>query len=325
MYVSDRRRRPNPQQMTRAHHAVHDAWIRAARTQRWRVWRPVFIGAVAAAVLALTTAVFWPRSSPPASVSPIEVATLRTLVGSIVVTRSGQGEADREVREPGLALRSGDRLSTLHDSRAALTLDRGLAVRLDRDTAITLESGQITLTRGAVYVDAASRRLRPLAIATPLGVVRHVGTQFEVRLVGDALRVRVREGTVVVDRASASMPLTSHAGEALLIAPNRTVERQPISTSGAEWTWVTQLAEPFQLERSTLKAFLAWVSREEGWHWQFDNAATQRRAEPIVLRGSIDSLTPAEAVDAVLPACGLAARHDGDRLIVSTSPSGRHR
>jgi FecR protein len=325
--LSGRRRRPNAQQMTRARGAAHDAWMRAARTQRWRVWRPVFIGAVAAAAVALTTAVFWYRSSPPApvpltAVVHVEVATLRTLVGSIVVTRDGhgQGQVDREVREPGFVLRSGDRLSTSRDSRATLALDHGLAVRLDRDTAVTLESGRITLARGAVYVDAAPTfDLRPLAIATPLGIVRHVGTQFEVRLVGDGVRIRVREGSVVVDRESTPMPLTSHAGEALLIAPNRAVERQPISTSGAEWNWVTQLAEPFQLEGSTLRAFLDWVSREEGWHWQFDNAATQHRAESTVLRGSIDGLTPAEAVDAVLPACGLAARHEGDRLIVSTS------
>jgi hypothetical protein len=38
--------------------------------------------------------------------------------------------------------------------------------------------------------------------------------------------------------------------------------------------------------------------------------------EQIVLHGSIDGLTPEEALGAVLPTCGLTFRLEGERLIV---------
>lgn len=137
-------------------------------------------------------------------------------------------------------------------------------------------------------------------------------------LLGDALRVRVREGAVVVEHESARW--MSRGGEALLIAPGPRMERHTTATSGPDWNWVSELAEPFQLEGATLTAFLQWASREHGWQWQFDNAATERRAGSIVLRGSIDRLTPDEAIDAVLPTCGLVARRSRERLIVSAAP-----
>ena len=196
-------------------------------------------------LVGLVAFAIWNRPTPPSPAAPAEVATLHLVKGSIVINRDG---ADRQVREAGLRLQTGDRV-TSQDSRAALMFADGVAVRLDRETAVTLESGRVTLLRGAAYVDAGREpRGSGLAVETPLGVVRHVGTQFEVRLLGDTVRVRVREGAVVVERESGRW--TSRAGEALLIAPNKSAEQQTTTTSGPDWNWVSELAEPFQLEGS---------------------------------------------------------------------------
>jgi hypothetical protein len=189
-------------------------------------------------------------------------------------------------------------------------------VRLDRGTAIVLDrESQVTLERGAVYVDAGGEPNAPaLEIKTPFGSVRHVGTQFEVRLQESSLRVRVREGAIAVDRAGTRW--TSQAGEALMLARSGPPVREVIPTFGSDWTWMTELAEPFHLEGARVPALLDWVSREQGWRWQLEDPRTRDHIEQIVLHGSIDGLTPEEALSAVLPTCGLTFRREGERLIV---------
>ena len=77
------------------------------------------------------------------------------------------------------------------------------------------------------------------------------------------------------------------------------------------------MAAPFALEGATVPAFLNWVSREQGWRWEYASPAARRLAERAVLHGSIDGLTPEDALLAVLPASGLTASRQGDRLIVA--------
>ena len=109
----------------------------------------------------------------------------------------------------------------------------------------------------------------------------------------------------------------AQAGEALLFSAGRAPERRAIPTSGAEWSWLGQLAPPFTLEGSTVGAFLHWIERHHGLRWEFDDSALRERSERIVLHGSIDGLTAEEALEAVLPTCGLTFRRDGDQLIIT--------
>ena len=79
-------------------------------------------------------------------------------------------------------------------------------------------------------------------------------------------------------------------------------ERDQIATYGPEWSWVAELPRPFTLEGSTLRAFLDWVSREQGWRWQYQDQSMRARFDTIVQRGSIEGLTAKEALDIVLEA-----------------------
>jgi FecR protein len=231
----------------------------------------------------------------------------------------------RTVVESGVRVRQGDRIELAGDSRASIVLADGIAVRFDRETAVVVEAAdRLGLERGAVYVDTAGAA-SPLRIETPLGAVRHLGTRFEVRVVQRSLRVRVREGSIALDRRGTSV--TARAGEALFAIDSQPATRTRIATSGPEWKWVGELADPFQLEGATLPSFLDWAAREEGWEWQVAGSALRARTDRIVLHGSIDGLTPAEALAAVLPASGLTFRLEGNRVLVSAAspPSSERR
>jgi hypothetical protein len=317
--LAGRRRSPGPDQMRRAREAARVEWIRTLRVRGRR--RLVIAAAVTIATGALASATWlWPSRALP-DVDPPEVATLQRSVGSVRVTDAAGRQRDSSIAGEAMRVRAGDRVEMAGPSRAAFELADGTSVRLGGGTLVGFESNErLELTRGVLYVDAnPGRRTRAIAINTPFGMVSHVGTQFELRVQPDSLNVRVREGEVAVVVDGSSMRQTSRAGEALLISRGRAAVRSRIATSGPEWDWVTTIAQPFRLEGATVAAFLEWVSREQGWHWEYADAATKRRAERTVLHGSIEGLTPEEALAAVLPASGLTSRRDGDRLIV-TSP-----
>jgi ferric-dicitrate binding protein FerR (iron transport regulator) len=323
--LAGRRAMPDPRDMRQARAAAHAEWTSVVRQRSRRLrWRSLVGGAIAAASCA---AAVWVWTLPhTASPLPVEIAAFQRITDSVVITSAGM--AQRRIRAANTPLRAGDRIEVPADGRAAFVLTGGIGVRLDRDTAATLRAAdRLVLHQGAVYIDSARAHTGKTAdgpglrVETPFAAVRHLGTKFEVRVGGGSVRVRVREGAVALERDSGRW--VGNAGEALTLAQGRAVQRQGIATSGAEWAWVASLAEPFHLDGASVQAFLDWVSREDGCRWQIDDPALRARADRIVLHGSIDGLTPAEALEAVLPASGLTFRRDGDRLIVSAAAHSR--
>jgi ferric-dicitrate binding protein FerR (iron transport regulator) len=227
---------------------------------------------------------------------------------------------------PDAAVNSGAAIRTDTQSRAALTLAQGQSLRLDMDTQVLFESeSRVRLERGSVYLDSGkrldARRAAGVEVVTPFGTLRDVGTQFEVSLINSGLRVRVREGEVALLHQDVRVAATR--GESVSVARDGTVTRGSVPIAGPEWAWASAAAPGFQLEEATLTAFLDWVSREEGWDWRFADAATKQRGASVVLHGSIDKMTPAEALDAVLPTCGMAWRLEGGSLIISLTAAGK--
>jgi ferric-dicitrate binding protein FerR (iron transport regulator) len=193
---------------------------------------------------------------------------------------------------------------------------------LDRNSAT-----DVALERGAVYVDSAGAHptqhlqlgASPISIHTPAGLVRDIGTQFQVRiearLDGPGIRIRVRDGQVRLTDAN-GVDARAGAGEELFSRPDgsdRSIDRRPIAVTGSEWAWAERAAPPFSVEGRTLGAFLDWVSREGAWTVTFADRRFSEAARATVLHGRPDllkGLTPAEALDVVLPTCGL--RPSGD-------------
>lgn len=382
-----RQQPPAPERVARARAAAHAHWRRHLDRRRRQLWSRAIVGSAIAASLVGLAAWSWPWPPSSSSSSPTmatataraEVATLLRTVGVARVIDIADGADDAGgARFPagaeggadggrassaaiaGARLRAGAAVETAGDGRAALALAHGISLRLDHDTRIVFDAvNRVRLERGAVYVDSGARPKdagaggdEGLRVETRLGTVRHIGTQFEVRLDVVGLRTRVREGVITVQpagggadnaahagagaasaagvradvagaetsnvtRTDAGPRWTSRAGEALFLAPGREPVVRRTVTSGAEWDWVTTVAPPFRLEGSTLPAFLDWVSREQGWRWAFVDDSTRQRAARIVLHGSTDGMRPVETIAPVLAASGMSVTRDGDRLLVS--------
>ena len=124
----------------------------------------------------------------------------------------------------GAAVMSGSTVTTSAGT-LAMTLTSGVHLRLDASSTVRVDSAtDVALERGAVYVDSAGAHptqpgASPISIHTPAGLVRDIGTQFEVRLAGAGIRIRVRDGQVRVTYAN-GVDARADAGEELFSRPD---------------------------------------------------------------------------------------------------------
>jgi hypothetical protein len=288
------------------------ALVTVGRLPRWK------LRAAALVVAALGTATWLAgRESRPSTSTPAEeVAILQSITGPVFVTN---GELAKPVlARAGMRLRPGDRVETTDGGRAAFSLSGEDSIRLDRATVVVLAGAdRLRLDRGAVYVDTGDGAHRSaLRVHTAFGIVDHAGTQFEVCVRDRALRISVREGFVGVEHQGTRS--TSHAGERLILAADHSVERQTIEPFAADWRWITDVASQFDLEGAVVPEFLDWAARELGITGEYEYPAMRDRVGHIVLHGSIDGLTPDEALAAVLPRYGLAFEYrERGRILVT--------
>lgn len=274
---------------------------RAPAKGRPRMALPLLAAAVL--VLAIGATLFWVGSSaPPAP----RVATVELIRGDVWLE-----QAD-DVFVLGGSLAAGTELVTGSGSGGtpdlvAVRLVGGQSVRVDRGSRLRLaDAERLELVRGAVYVDSGSAD-RGLEIVTRFGSVIDVGTQFEVRLPDDGdkpLVVRVRRGAVSLSSES-RRPVAASAGEELAVTTEGNIERSPLSSTDPVWRWILAAAPGFAIEGRTLGEFLDWVENETGWSVEFSPPETADRSVAIELHGTIEGLPPDQAVDAVLPGCGL--------------------
>lgn len=285
------RPRVSEERTARVRAQVYDEWRRGVR-QRTRV--RVFGVAAAAAAVIIAVLLVIPRQRPATVAPPAIVAEVQTIRGTTTPAVAPAGK-----------IAEGTWIETLGGS--ALSLDwNGATLRLDEGTRLRLDSARnATLERGTIYFDGHQSQV---IIRTALGEIRDIGTQFEVRLRDDTLRVRVREGRVDLRRGAESFV----AGAATeLIANATSVQRNAIAVSGAEWQWMEEAAPPLRLEGLTLREALTHIAREKGLRVQLRGVDGEVR-----LHGSTP-FTPDEALDAVTAATSLSHRIENDTLIVS--------
>lgn len=298
--------------------AVHAEWravVAARQASRRTSW---YAAAAGFAVVGLAVWLARPLLLEPPVTA--EIGSLVRATGLVEQAPAGAGRW-QAIGETD-TLRTGTELRTGPGARAAVVRPDGLSLRLDANTRLALVAAdRFELRQGAVYVDAGlepNHASDALVLATRYGDVRHLGTQYELRIGRAEARLSVREGRVVLDgRAGA---VTSTAGEQLTVALDGNVDRREIKTYDGQWAWIDEVTPPFAIEGRALTEFLAWAARETGRGLAYRDAEAEARAGEIVLRGSIDGLSPDAALDAVLATTVLRQQPADGELLIDFRP-----
>lgn len=169
------------------------SWLRSLASSKASYG--VLVGAVAAACLVVYVRIDTPQA-PSAVIVP---------AAEVYATATGQRQT----------------VALADKSVAYLNADTRLTV------AYSAAERHLTLSRGEAIFEVAKNKARPFRVQTDAATVTAVGTRFGVDRVGDALEVRVFEGTVKVEGKAASEAVT--AGQWLLIDPARGVSRGTFS------------------------------------------------------------------------------------------------
>ncbi len=172
--------------------------------------------------------------------------------------------------------------------------------------------GTVRLVSGVVYIDAQGRpSTDPLRVLTPQGLVQHVGTQFEVAIMTDGVRVRVREGSVRLRDA-----LRVDAGEQVILTSDGTTQRASFAPYDNEWRWLATPVADVAVDGRNLSYLLRWVARETGRRLEFADERSSALADTTILHGSVAGLEPDLALRAMLATTTLQADVLVDRIVV---------
>ncbi len=309
------------ERVARVRRAVHGAWRDEYDAHQVKIrnrWITVAVLFAAAAFVAITLAIWRPIRTPVPVPAPVLVAHIDRVTGQAIGSPGPLAA--------GGAVMSGSTVTTSAGT-LAMTLTSGVQLRLDAASTARMDSASdVVLEQGALYVDSAGSHqtqpaASPITIHTPAGLVRDIGTRFEVRLASTAVRIRVRDGQVRVIQTN-GVDAQAGAGEELFSKADGldgSVGRRRIATTGSGWAWAERAAPAFSAEGKTLGAFLDWVSREGAWTVTFADNGLSKSARATVLYVRPDLLkgrTPAEALDVILPTCGLRYRIDRHRVVI---------
>jgi hypothetical protein len=304
---------PPDERLERLRTAAHAEWIHVVAYRRRRRVTVAAVGIAAAVLLAVRLVP--DRDRDGNSGGPALTATLTSATGAVQ-------RAPRAATEP-VSLRNGDgvtatdRISTLETVVAAFALANGATLRVNERTSVLIESPSVvTVEQGAVYIDTGGASAgAAIEVRTALGVIRDIGTQFEVDVTERRTRVRVRDGEIVFTRNR----VDTRAGRGTqLVAAGDGVASSSVPVFGAEWEWIGRLPSSFDLGTHTLMEFLTWVARETGYTVAFESEDLAEKVRRMTVQGSVDGLTPDEALEAVLPATGLEYGVTNGRVTIRT-------
>jgi ferric-dicitrate binding protein FerR (iron transport regulator) len=284
----------------------------SVRRARW----PLALAASVAVAL-LSSALLW--QSPRLQGAGASVAVAEVVSGAVSIETpalAGSRIAVLAARDP-VATRQV--VATGDGGAALLRLGAGLTLRLAANSRLAVTTaGEVALEAGTAYVDADPRfGAQPLTVVTPLGRVRHLGTQYSVTAGAQRLELAVREGRVQLSDGPTREPLQAQAGEALRLEAGGAVVRTAVGRDDERWGWLAALPLPFQLQGASLPAFLDWYARETGVSVAFAAPGAEERARAVRLSGSIAGLSPDDALQVVAASSGLDAQRQRDQLVLA--------
>jgi len=290
----------------RVHRRVHAEWQRSRRRRSiLRIAAPLALAASVVIGIALV---------PDTPTTPA-----RPFVGTVVRVLPAGSDGIPAV---GTRLAGGAVLETSGGQSLSVELRGGRSLRIAPSTTVTLVAfDRVRLGRGEIYADTGTSAYAadPLTVDTAAATITDVGTQFAVRIGGNALRVAVREGRVDVTTDDSRHVAT--AGELLRLAQGKQPEREAIGPDSELWHWAMEVAPAFDIENRSLLDFLEWAARETGRKLSFTDDAERSSAMQAVLHGSIEGLSPDEAVESVLATSGFDYRVTPREIVIGSGTS----
>lgn len=304
--TAGRRTEPPDEAYVRVLNAATAAFREKSAKRRERTWA-LWAGAAAALVFAIALMFRW---APPGA----ERAELARVVRVIGSAEQATGDVWVPLADLHAPLTRGMKLRTLAGGRLGLMLPGGASLRLAAETEVMLDApGGLYLQRGTIYVDGGADRAEPaLTIVTPAGTARELGTQFELMVANSALRLRVREGSVAIDRGGQAT--TGVAGEEIDIDVMGSMRRGAIAADAPAWQWTEALAPMPDIDGQSAATLIAWVARETGRRLRYESPLVEERAATVILHGNIRDLPPLDALEAMLATTDLEYVIDGDTM-----------
>ena len=122
-----------------------------------------------------------------------------------------------------------------------VVLDDGSRVRLNTDSVLRVRfrkgERRVVLARGEAFFEAAHDAARPFIVEADGTSVHAIGTKFDVRRDGDAVRVTLLEGKVKVAQKNTAGSATLIPNQQLTVADGRVSAPHPTNASeAAAWT-----------------------------------------------------------------------------------------
>lgn len=141
---------------------------------------------------------------------------------------------------------TGERYVTATAQRQQIALPDGSSVLLDAESTLHVRYGldrrDLVLSQGQAQFQVARDAQRPFVVKAADGEVRALGTEFQVRVVGDDVTVTLLEGTVAVDIppvlgglvASAQSTVLQAGEQVRYSSPRKPVDKAPADIEVAE-------------------------------------------------------------------------------------------
>ena len=306
------RRKPlDAEAYARIHAAVTTEWKATIRPRsRWGTGRWGIAASLAAAVLVIAIGLRFYAA---------------TAVLGVAARVEGDGLVSSSTLLPerhigvGGVLRVGDTLM----ARGAILVELkgGGTLRIANGTRFeVIAADGVALHVGEIYVDLppALPRTSTFIVHTAIGLVEHVGTQFDVATVDQDVRIRVREGSVRLRLRRGSETETAASGTELIVPKAGPTRQRTIPTHGPQWSWIEALEPDYDIEDRKLVDFLQWTARETGRRLSFSDDRARDVAERTHLHGSIHGMPPATALEMVLTTTSLRYEFEEDLIRVSS-------
>jgi ferric-dicitrate binding protein FerR (iron transport regulator) len=286
--------------------AARKAWQRKVSSRRRTRWFAVAAAITAALVTGALIQLMLGSHTVPAATIAITRGTIELRVSD---ADSWQQIGGTQHLAPGTHLRTGN------DGGVALALAAGGSLRLNVDTEIVVDSSQFELVKGMLYFDSEGRTPdSPVEITTAFGIVQDVGTQFEIRAIPDALRIRVRSGRVSVADPANQIDIAADAGSEIELTLGGVIVQREFPSQDPDWSWAEALA--VHPASHSILSYLNWVARETGGRLEFEPLYVERVAETENLIGNLDGYTPQQVLELIVATTDFRYETASDGTIV---------